>query len=295
MIRCSSISICRSPYKSDYPRANQNLRINNSIRNCEQSAITTKEQQQQLVVSMQDGFQSLSHGIATEHTLSERIMDLREIKATVREQLQQTDKDLQGARLEIIRLQNTMSEQSSRIITLENETKCHQRSEDPRLFLRIQELDANGRDLQRNLEIRTTEKEDLSERLQQKEVALQHLRHESSKTQTQLEQARQQIEAVQQAKSEYEERAILEREEMRERLSRAADQEVHDLKSKHLNALQQWKLKHASTDDRYEEASSQLVITRNEKEELEKKVADANAASQAEQRQREEQVCRNAT
>ena len=184
-------------------------------------------------------------------------MDLREIKATVREQLQSTNKDLQEARLEAIQLRSQVSEQSNKIIRLENETKIQQPSEDPKLLLRIQELDAIGRDLQRDMHDRTAEKEDLFARLQQKEETLERLQNESSLTQTQLEQARQQVEAIQQEKSECKRQAILEREELRKRLSRAADQELQDLKSKHLNEIQQLKLKHASADNRQEETTLQ--------------------------------------
>jgi len=238
-----------------------------------------------------DQLHKMSNDIATEHTLSEQIMDLREMKATIREQLHMTETTLQETRMELARLERRESEQSSKIMALENDLRSRQPVEDPKSAMRLHELDTLNQDLRKDLIDKGTETSSMREQLQQKEEVMQQLRDQCLKTHTELGEARQQIETLQLEKTQSQKAAVVEIEEMRLFLSKAADQELDDLKSKHLNAIQQLKLKKSPVEDKFKETSLQLIMMRQEKESYEMEAASANAALEAEKNQREDQVC----
>ncbi|KAL6714242.1 hypothetical protein ACLMJK_007665 [Lecanora helva] len=267
--------------------------LNNSLTNSEQNSITIRDEQRRLLSSIQQHFESLHNDVATEHALSEQIMNLREMKAAVSERLQASEKALQDARIEKIRLELKISEQSSRIAVLENDTRSCELREDPRLILRIQELDTQARDLRNDMDTTIKERDALHDQMQQKNCTLEQMQAELLDTQKQLGSSRQQTDDLRHEKSQCERKAEEKSEEMRKQLSQAADEELDALRSNHLNELQKIKLDHVLDEKKNKESALELHKLQKEKEELERQATDANASSKALLIKVEEQVTLN--
>lgn len=262
--------------------------------NYEQGATEIKQQQQRMESSISEQLHVLENSIATQQTLFQQTMDLREIKATVTERLQGTEAALQEARTELSRLRQKDSEQLAKMAALEESSRNRQPAEDPKIILRLHELDALNKDIRKDLTDKATEADALYERIRENEEETQQLKDRMSGVQTKLEEARGQTEVLKQEKGKYQQLAAQEREQMRQLLSRAADQELEDLKNQHLNELRQLKLKRSPSAEKFKEASLQLIMMKNENERLKNEAADKEAALEAEQKQKEDQVRNNA-
>ena len=202
------------------------------------NASMIKQQQEQLRLSMTDQLTALSDSINTEHTLSEQINDLREIRATLKEQLHGTDTELQKARLELIRLQEKDSDQVSKIANLEYASNNRQPVEDFQTIFRIQELDGLNKDLQKDITAKDMENSALRDENST-------LRDESSSLRDDCNSLRDRLKVKEDGLQEFsmrQNKLVFEKEELRRRFLRAADQEMEGLKSKHLNEIQQLKL-----------------------------------------------------
>lgn len=247
--------------------------ITRCVEACDHNTSIMESRHQQRALSVKHELQALGSNIVTEHTLSEQILDLREIRATVRERLHLTETALKHSRLEVVTLQGKETEHLRRITILENEWRSRQPAEDSQNLLRLQEADLLNKDLQRDLATHITEANSLGEQLQQKDEDLHQLQNKGIETQALLEESRQQTASVRNEKLEFEKQAILEREGMRSRLSKAASLELSNLRSAHLDTMQQLKAKESPTDEKYREASNQLIMTRKEKERIEREAA----------------------
>ena len=250
-----------------------------------------REQQQQLQLSVTSQLHELSSNIATEHKMNEQIIDLREVRATIRERLFMTEKALQDARKDLAFSERKNSEYNSRIVALENNLRLLQPQRDPALAHRLQELELLNRELQKDVSDKTTEARIGSECLGRKEEEIKQLQERCSGTEACLEEAHQQVKEIQQEKSECEKTAALELEETRRRLSKAADQELEDLKSKHLNAIQQLKQQGSLAEERYTQTSVRLVLVEQENVKLNQEVVDTRILLEGEQKRREDRVC----
>lgn len=264
--------------------------ITRCVEACDHNTSMTESGHQQLALSVHKELQALGSNIATEHTLSEEIMDLRELRATVRERLHSTETALRDSRLHVVTLQQKEAEHLRRLTFLENDWRGRQPVEDLQITTRLQETDSLNQELRRDIATHKQEANSMLEQIKQKEEELQLRQVQFAETQALLEEARQQVALVQNEKLSAEKQAVIEREEMRSRLSKAASLEVANLKSKHIDLMQRSKAKDSPIEEKYRETASQLIMTRKEKERIEKEATNTKSALEALQKERQNEV-----
>lgn len=264
--------------------------ITRSVEACNHNTSITESGHQQLALSVEKELQALGSNITTKHTLSEEIMDLREMRATVRERLHSTETALRDSRLQVVALHQKEAEHVRRMTIMENDWKGRQPVEDSQISIRLQETNSLNINLRRDLATQTAEVNSMGEQLQQREEELHLLKTHSAETQALLEEARQQTATIQSEKLKVEEQAVIEREEMRSRLSKAASLELANLKSTHLDLMQQSKAKDSPTEEKYREAANQLIITRKEKERIEKDAIITKSSLETQLKEKQNEV-----
>ena len=252
----------------------------------------TEAGQRELASSLQKQMSALNSNFCTENTLSKQVMDLREMKATVRERLQATDTALVQARHKVIALQNREQEQSRKIVALELEVESSRNVpvEESQTLLRLQEADLRNKDLQSEANFLQKQFSEVSAQIQQKDSTISGLESQLAEVQTQLEEARHEAMKVEKEKSSFEVEATAQRERMRQELSKSAMMQLNNVKSEHLNALQQLNLKKAAAERKSDEVSKQVDHLKAEKERLEN-MAKEKAYSKSEiQKEKERNV-----
>lgn len=228
--------------------------------------------QKQLALAVQDQFRALSCNILSEHTLSEQISNLREIRATVRERLQAAESSLAEARQEVAALRLKNQEQSRKLVALETVvTKAQsQPAEAAQFLIRIQELDSQNRSLESETVVLRKEAADLSSRLQQSSTDAKEVTERLATTKEQLGAAREETIRLREGNTESERQAIVEQEALRKELSKAANMQLASMQSEHLNVVQQLKLEKFPTEEKLKNVTRQCNVMKAEKEKSEK-------------------------
>ena len=231
--------------------------------------------QKQLALAVQDQLRALSGNIFSEHALSEQISDLREVRATVRERLQATESSLADARREVIALRLKDQEQSRRIVTLETVAARDHRqpTEASQALLHIQELDSRNRTLQSEIVSLRKEAADLSSQLQQSSTDARESTERLATSQEQLETACKETTKVREEKLTSESQAMAKREQLRKELSKAANMQIANMQSEHMNAIQQLRLEKFPAEEKLKNVTRQVNMLKAEKEKSEKETA----------------------
>lgn len=240
---------------------------------------------------MQEQLHALSKNSTAEQNLLEQLMDLREVKATLRERLQATETALREARIEVVALQRENREQSHKIVAHETErARLQQPVDNSLILLHFQEVDSRNRDLHRELEKIQTEAASISTQLQQRTEDAQRLDECLIDTQVQLQEARHETEVLRNEKLEYEKKAHQECEDLRTKLLNDASRELEVVKADHQSQMQQLRVR-KSPDDKYSNATKQCVTLRLEKDKLEKQASQLKASLDEMQKERQVEVC----
>lgn len=222
----------------------------------------TEAGHQHLTISMTSQLQALGDNIVTEHTLSEQVMDLREMKATLRERVSATDNSLVDARLQIANLLHKEQEQTLKISTLEGSlAKAHPPLDESLTLLRFQELDTRNRDLENELTSSRAEAGSLAKQAEKTSNDLEDLQARMGNTQSQLEEALRETEIVREEKASCEQRATQQLEQLRKDMTNSANQELANLRKE--------KAKKTPLDDRLSHVTKQFIIIKAEKEKIE--------------------------
>ena len=239
---------------------------------------------------MQEQLRALSSNLSAEQNLSEQVMELREVKATLRERLQATETALREARIEVVALQRKDREQSHKIVAYETErAKPQQPVDNSHILLRLQEVDSRNRDLRGELENMQTQAASLSTQLEQRNKDAVRLDERLIDTQVQLQEARHEAEVVRDEKLEFEKQALQQREDLRTKLLKDASKELEAIKTDHLSQMQQLRMR-KSPDDKFSHATKQCVMLRSEKDELEKQASQLKASLNEMQKERQVEV-----
>lgn len=246
----------------------------------------TEAGHQQLAVLMQDQVQALGENILTEHTLSEQVMDLREIKAALRERVSATDCALRDARLQIIDLQHKDQEQSRKISTLED-SLAHTRAPVDHSFtlLRFQELDTRNKDLEGEMASARAEATSLTKQAEKTSNDLEGLQGRMADTKSQLEEARRETEVVREEKSSCEQQATRQLEQLRKELTDSANKELANVR-KELNT----KPKQSLTEEKLSNVTKQFILMKADKEKVEQETAQMKASYDSMLKEREREV-----
>ncbi|KAF6222511.1 hypothetical protein HO173_003204 [Letharia columbiana] len=249
--------------------------IARSVEACEESSNSMEAGQKQLALAVQDQLRALSGNIISEHALSEQISDLREVRATVREQLQATESSLADARREVIALRLKDQEQSRRIVTLETvAARGHsQPTEASQALLHIQELDPRNRTLQSEIVSLRKEAADLSSQLQQSSTDARESTERLATSQEQLETACKETTKVREKMLTSESQAMAKRDRLRRKLSKAANMQIANMQSEHMNAIQQLRLEKSPAQEKLKNVTRQVNMLKAEKEKSEKETA----------------------
>ena len=236
---------------------------------------------------MQEQLHALCKNLTAEQNLSEQVMDLREVKATLRERLQATEAALREARLEVVALQRENREQSHKIVAHETErARPQQLVENSQILLRLQDVDSNNRDLHRQLEKMQTEAASLSTQLQQKTQDAERLDERLIDAQVQLQDARHATEVMRNEKLEYEKQADQECKDLRTKLLADASRELEVVKTDHQSQMQQLRVRKSPDSN----ATKQCVTLRLEKDKLEKQAGQLKASLDEMQKERQVEV-----
>ena len=227
---------------------------------------------------MQDQVQALGENILTGHTLSEQVMDLREIRAALRERVSATDCALRDARLQIINLQHKDQEQSSKISTLED-SLAHTRAhiDHSSTLLRFQELDTRNKDLEREMASARAKATSLTKQVETTSDDLEGLQGRIADTQSQLEEARRETEVLRIEKSSCEQQATRQLEQLRKELANVR---------KELNT----KPKQSLTEEKLSHVTKQFSLIKADKEKAEQETAQMKASYESMLKEREREV-----
>ena len=232
-------------------------------------------EQKQLALAMQDQLRALSGDIFTEHALSEQISDLREMKATIRERLQITESSLADARREAETLRLRDQEQSQKIMALENVVARAKSptAETSQALLRIQELDSRNRDLQTEIVNLNKEAAETSGQLQRHSVTAKEMTERLATTERQLETTREEVTRLREEMSASEKKVIVEREQLRKELSKAANSQLAGMQSEHMNAIQQLRLEKSQAEEKLKSVTREVNMLKAGKENSNKEIS----------------------
>lgn len=222
---------------------------------------------------MQDQLRAFGANFSSGHALSEQISDLREVKATVRERLQATETSLAEARNEAIALRLQNHEQSRKIVHLETAAAGAQiqPAETPQTLLRIQELVARNSNLQSEVVTVRKEAADVSSQLLQRSTEAKEIRERLAAIQDQVEAANREIMRLQEEKIINERQAIVEQNQLRTELSKAAYIQLENVKT---DFAQQVRLEKSPAEEKLKIATKQLGTLRIEKDRSEKEAGN---------------------
>lgn len=211
------------------------------MHHCESTSRTTKEGQQLLSSDVQKQLSNLSDNINVKHALGEQLMDLREVKATIRERLLATEASLVEARQHVTALEQKEQFHLRRISELETGYARLQskESELPQMSLQFQQAEARNQSLQEQLKNLRNEGSDMSKSLEQKIGEITDLTACLSEKKSRLEEAQTKTATFADQKAEYESQAAEQCEKIRKQLSQAANLQLEGLESKYLNQLRQ--------------------------------------------------------
>ncbi|CAD6563524.1 MAG: hypothetical protein ASARMPRED_000013 [Alectoria sarmentosa] len=263
--------------------------IARSVEACKETSNSMGAGQRQLALAMEDQLRALSGKILSEHALSEQISDLREVRATVRERLQATESSLADARREIISLRLKDQEQLGRIASLETVAARaqSQSAETQQTLLRIQEFDSRNSDLQSEIDLLRKENADLSSQLQRSSTDAREVTVRLAAMQDQFEAAREETARSREEKSTSERQAMLEREQLRKELSKAASTQLASMQSEHMNVIQQLRLEKSPAEEKLKSVTKQVNMLKVERDKHEKETAQLQALLKGAQSEKE--------
>ena len=233
----------------------ENSSLAKSMYYCESTAKTTQEGQQRLSLDVQNQLSNLSDNINVKHALGEQLMDLREVKATIRERLLASEASLVEARQHVAALENKEQFHLRRISELETGYAGLQskESEITQMNLKFQEAEVRNQSLQAQLTDLHNEASGTSKSLEQKIEEITGLTARLSEVQSQLEEARTKTATFAVEKVEYESQAAERCEKMRKQLNQAASLQLEGVESKYLNQLKQLRQEKTAAEARVEQ------------------------------------------
>lgn len=229
----------------------------------------TRDCQRNMSLDLQQQLQALKSSVKAETTLNEQLVEVREMKATVRERLQMTESALVEARQHAIVLENKEQLHMQRINSLEVEVArfSSKEPESVQLSSQVQELMIRNKDLHEQVVTCRSEANGVSKQLQQKIKEASDSEACINNLQLQLSDARIESTSFEDQRAAYESKADEKLEQLRKQLSRSATLEQSRLEGDYLNQIQQLRYEKSATDDKAEQYKRQLNRLQCQKEE----------------------------
>lgn len=190
------------------------------------------------MAQFEEQLSALGKTIGDEHDNATQIIDLQELKATIKERLRMTEAALADARRDAVAHSAREQMLQQKIMTLEVEAAAIRNTptESPQANKRVEELNLRNSELQATLETSRFEILKVSEDLQQRIMELQTSANEA---QMQRDNALVAVANLSEEKSKLATEAKLRLEDTRKQLARAADIEQAKLTGQHVNYVRQ--------------------------------------------------------
>ena len=235
-------------------------RIAGSVQACEQAVTVTAADQKGFASEFQERLQALNASIAGEHALNERVTDLREVKATLKERLQAAETAMADARRKSIALQSKNELQLQKISALEIEAANlrNRPKESLHTALHVHELEIQNKGLSERSSNLHKHTADISEKLQQKIEEAVGVESRLNDLQIQLKEAQAEKVTLEEKALAYEEQANAKLERTKKELWKAANLEKVRIESNYQNQLHQLKQHKKEVDAELEQRVGQV-------------------------------------
>ena len=212
--------------------------MSRSLQICVGKLAASETEQKAFMTQFEEQLSALGQIFGDEHDNATQIIDLRELKATIKEQLRMTEATLADARRDAITHSAREQMLQQKITTLEVEAVAIRNTpiESPQANKHVEELDIRNSELQAAMETSRFETLKVSEDLQQRVMELQTSANEA---QMQRDNGLAEIANLRKEKSKVATEAELRLEDTRKQLARAADIEQARLMGQHVNSVRQ--------------------------------------------------------
>lgn len=253
---------------NEYPQLANPHSLTQSMLSCGRSSELTIENQKKFSLELQQQLEELKSNVKAEGVLNQQLMDTREMKATIKERLQMTEKALVEVRQRGILLENKEQLHVQKICALEIEVGKNS-SKTPKLAeltSQIQELKIRNQDLQEQFNTCQKKANSESEQLQQKIEEASKLESSVATLELQLSKARIESSTLEDQRTALESKAVEELDQLRTELSKSALLEQDRLEADYLNKLQQLRHQNTVTEEKSENWRQQLDKLHCEKE-----------------------------
>lgn len=237
------------------------------MQSCGRTSEMTRELQSKMSLDLQHQLHELVSSIKAEKTLSEQLMEVREMKATVKERLQITERALIEARQHAIVLESKEQLHMQNIRALELEISSKE-SDSLQLNSQVRELVVCNKDLHEQIATCHRDANGASKQLEQKIEEVSNLEEQINVLHLQLNDARVEAATSEDQKAAFESKAVEKLEHLRKQLSRSATVEQARMEGNYLNQIQQLQHEKSTVDEKAEQWKRQLSRLQSEKEEI---------------------------
>ncbi|MCJ1477769.1 hypothetical protein MMC13_006442 [Lambiella insularis] len=201
--------------------------LNVTLQHVSKASESARVEQRKLKHYFQKQIDMLKASVKTEQSLSDQVVDLREVRATVKERLQASEAALAESRHTLVGLQNMEKQLNQEISSLRGEILAlHARpSEEPDVILRLREAESRNTELEANIARMlgdSSEHTDQVKRLDERAVIMQSQIDELT---SQLEATRLQTQRLEMEKSNCEKQANMKYEGLKSQLLEATNAE----------------------------------------------------------------------
>ncbi|KAL8723279.1 MAG: hypothetical protein Q9225_000401 [Loekoesia sp. 1 TL-2023] len=214
--------------------------ISRLISACGSSTEATIHLESKLASQLEAKLEKLISIIETGHPLREQIMDLREMRATVTEQLKATETSLVDSRLKLTTFENRDQSHLQKICALEAEVKVlrNQTQESPLSALRLHEAEKQCLKVKEQLSTCQSQFETTKADIEIKRQEASDLHDLLETTKANLAEQQAKAEVLMSEKAAVERQAVHDEERIRAELSQACKNEVSRITNKFLNEIQ---------------------------------------------------------
>ena len=226
----------------------------------------SEEKHQELFSKFHEQLKQVNNKLDVEQCLNEKIVDLREIKATIRERLQATETSLAEARQRNLVLENQEHCHMRKISLLESEAENFRSkvAESMNATTVLCQLESRNHEFQQQMESSRSENSEISKQLQYSREENAKFQEQVHDLQSQLDLARSEAISLLEQKNAQESRASTDCEQLRKQLSEAARVEQQKLHTTFMNQINQLRHQATATESKFEQKNQELDRLRTE-------------------------------
>lgn len=231
-----------------------------ALQESNQTSKSSQQERSRFEHDIETQMNALSAGIKTEEALSQQIVDLREMKATIRERLQASDTALVVARQILAGFQGreqlhlqTISDLKADLMLLRSNP-----AQDTTALLRIRELESSNTTLEASLAMARSDLVQHNEEMECRDDAATLMKEQLDSIKVELEEAKVVIAGLEEEKVEYKALAKSEKENLSAQYLKATKAEKAILRKEYLNELTQLRRQKDAAEEKALQSESQL-------------------------------------